>query len=1303
MLSPSRNRPLSIRISKIQNKFHQELLIAMALALAFSALSSHAQVTATLLPTQITLPAPSTGLASPQQVATDAFGNVFFVDSVNNNVVEITAAGVAKVLNLGSPGPNGVALKAPRGVAVDCSNNLYVADTGNNRLIFVGIPGSGGIIQTNNNTIWNLPTGITVDCASDIFVANAGNSTVVEMPGGWGGTPALVSTATGLKNPTGITVDANYNVYVADTGNGRVMEEVSTGTAGSFSSQALVPTTGLTQPVGMAVDHNNNVYVSDATNNDAIELNVNVNPGTFVQSTISSTNLLNPQGVAVDPLNNIDIADTGHRRVVQENIQPSLKLGQATVGGFGDPMVLNYSINGYTGSDYTPTFKLTYGKDVALGTTSCTGGIAPETCTVPVTLQPALSGLRGDAVQVWAQGGTPLLSDTLVYGIGNGPMSAFAPDAATIVPTTGLSSTSYGVAVDRLGNVYVSDGGNKDVIEVPVGGGAQSKLPFTGLQLPKGTAVDGAGDVYVADYNAADVVELPAGGGAQIPLTPQEFNCALLVSPAGVAVDGAGDLYIADPGADDITVVPAGTVSPYPLGSILSTTVTLKSPGGVAVDGAGDLFIADTGHSRVVEYTAAHIASVLNIGSLTPHLSAPNGIALDAAGDVYVADTGNNRVVEIAAGGGTASVLNTGSLTAPSGSSCSSTPLCAPTDVAVDGDGNIYINDTGNSRVVKVSQSAPPSLNFGSIDVGQSSAQQVVTVANIGNQNLTFSALDATTNFNLKGAGTTCSDATPLTPGATCGLGLEFAPTAAGTLSGTGNLTDDNLSAPAPNYVMQQISLSGKGVGFAATIALSESPSTSVVYGTAVTVTATLTGSNGTPTGNISYTVDGANPQTIALTSGGTAQFTLPGTLSTGTHSVMVSYAGDANYTVATPSQGFTLTVNPDATTTTLSSSANNVVYGQNVKLTATVMAGSASVTSGGTVNFFSGTTSLGAAQLNASGVATLNTTLLPVGNPDNVTASFVGSANDAASPSSPAVAITVTAATTTPAATTTTLKSSASTATEGSSVTLTATVKVTAGGALVTSGTVTFSSGTTSIGAASLGTSGVATLNTTNLPVGSDNVTASFVGSANDAASTSSPAVVIQVTAATSPSVTVTPATSTLSVAPGATVTDALTVTPVGGYTGTLQFSCTNLPVNTTCSFTPMPLTISASSGAQTVTLTIHTNTLALNSWRPLAPGQQPGSLPGNLPMLATVFWMPGWMLAAIAGGKRKLSLRAQHLMLLLLLLGGVGMMTACGGSGGAMPQLALSTPPGTSTIQVVVTGTGNLAQVLPLSLTVQ
>ena len=1291
MLSSSRNRPLSIRISKSQPNFYPALLAATLLAL--SALPGHAQVTATLLPTQITLPAPSTGLASPQQVATDSFGNVFFADSVNNNVVEVTAAGVAKVLNLGNPGPNGVALKAPRGVAVDCSNNLYLADTGNNRLVYLGNPANlngGGVLPTNNNSLWNQPTGITVDCAGDIFVANAGNSTVVEMPGGWGGTPTLVSTATGLKNPTGIAVDASTDVFVADTGNGRVVEEPSGGGA-----QVVVPTTGLTQPVGMAVDYNNNVYVSDATNNDVIELNVNVNPGTFVQSTISSTNLLNPQGVGVDPLNNVYIADTAHSRVVEENIQPARNLNQTTVGGFGDPMILNYSIGGYTGSDYTPTFKLTYGKDVALGTASCTGGIAPETCTVPVTLQPVLPGLRRDAVQVWAQGGTPLLSDTLLYGIGNGPMSAFAPDAATVVPTTGLSSTSYGVAVDRLGNVYISDGGNKDVIEVPVGGGAQSKLPFTGLQLPKGAAVDGAGDVYVADYNAKDIVELPAGGGAQITLTPQQFGCAMLISPADVAADGAGDLYIADPGAGDIAVIPAGAIAPYVLGPILSTTVTLNSPGGVAVGGAGDLFIADTGGSQVVEYTAANVASVLNTGSLTPHLSAPNGIALDAAGDVYVADTGNNRVVEIAAGGGAASVLNTGSLTPA---------LKAPTGVAVDGDGNIYINDTGNSRVVEVSQSAPPSLNFGSIDVGQSSAQQVVTVANIGNQPLTFSALDATTNFNLNGAGTTCSAATPLTPGATCGLGVEFAPTAAGTLSGTGNLTDDNLNAPAPNYITQQISLSGKGVGFAATISLSESPGISVTYGTAVTVTATLTGGNGTPTGNISYTVDGANPQTVALTSGGTAQFTLPGTLSSGQHSVMVSYAGDANYTVATPSQGFTLTVNPDATTTTLSSSASSVVYGQNVKLTATVMAGSAPVTSGGTVNFFSGTTSLGAAQLNASGVATLNTTLLPVGSPDNVTASFVGSANDAASPSSPAVAITVTAATTTPAATTTTLTSSTSTATEGSSVTLTATVKVTAGGALVTSGTVTFSSGTTSIGAASLGTSGVATLNTTNLPVGSpDNVTASFVGSANDAASISSPAVAITVTAATSPSVTVTPATSTLSVAPGTTVTDALTVTPVGGYTGTLQFSCTNLPVNTTCSFTPMPLTISASSGAQTVTLTIHTNTLALNSWRPLAPGQQPGSLPGNLPMLATVFWMPGWMLAAITGRKRKLSLRAQHLLLLLLLLGGVGMMTACGGSGGAVPQLALSTPPGTSTIQVVVTGTGNLAQVLPLSLTVQ
>ncbi|MGC9159799.1 MAG: choice-of-anchor D domain-containing protein, partial [Terracidiphilus sp.] len=210
----------------------------------------------------------------------------------------------------------------------------------------------------------------------------------------------------------------------------------------------------------------------------------------------------------------------------------------------------------------------------------------------------------------------------------------------------------------------------------------------------------------------------------------------------------------------------------------------------------------------------------------------PYGVAVEGAGDLYIADTVNNRVVEVTAAGA-ASVLNVGSP--------GSAPLNNPTGVAVDGAGDVYIADQQNFRVVKINQ-ATQALSFTSTGTGDSSAQQTMTVENIGNQPLNITALNTTTTglttsiFDLNGP-TTCTDSTSLIAGATCDLGVEFAPTAPGSFNGTADITDNNLNAAG---AVQQVQLSGTGTGFAATMALSEAPSSSVTYGTPVTVTATL-------------------------------------------------------------------------------------------------------------------------------------------------------------------------------------------------------------------------------------------------------------------------------------------------------------------------------------------------------------------------------------------------------------------------------------------------------------------------------
>ncbi|MGC9293522.1 MAG: Ig-like domain repeat protein, partial [Acidobacteriaceae bacterium] len=528
---------------------------------------------------------------------------------------------------------------------------------------------------------------------------------------------------------------------------------------------------------------------------------------------------------------------------------------------------------------------------------------------------------------------------------------------------------------------------------------------------------------------------------------------------------------------------------------------------------------------------------------------------------------------------------------------------------------DVYITDYSNSRVVKMDQSLQ-TLSFANTNVGQTSSDspQNVTVQNIGNQPLTFMALvtigDYNGNsFNLDGPETSCSGNTSLTAGESCILGVEFDPTVAGIeLNGTVSITDNNLNA---SVAFQQVSLSGVGLGTAATIALSENQASSVSYGTPVTVTATLSGSSGAPTGNITYTVDGGSPQTAALSSvsgNGVASFTLPGTLAVGTHSVLVNYAGDTNYTIASTEQGFTLTVTAATTTTTLTALPNTITAGGSVALTATVSAGTTPVTSG-TVTFSSGSTSIGAAQLNAQGEAILTTTTLPVGT-DSITASFVGTENDAASSSTP-VTVTVNAAT----------------------------------------------------------------------PV----TAASYTLTANP---------------------------TSLTIVQGQTGTAKLTLTPVGGYTGTLMLSCGNLPSYVTCTFaqggaTNNTVTLGSNGQPVAVTLSIQTNvaTARLNAMPALPPASPHAPFSPLLP--AMVFGWPVGLAGGFAAFRRrrkgaKTAARWMQLGLLALLAGALAVgFSGCGGGG-------VATPTGASTILVTATPAANsgqsseVSQSLPLTLTI-
>src|ERR1039457_2175254 len=231
-------------------------------------------------------------------------------------------------------------------------------------------------------------------------------------------------------------------------------------------------------------------------------------------------------------------------------------------------------------------------------------------------------------------------------------------------------STIQGVAVDRLGNLYLSDTGNHRIRKVSQGtittiagtgvagfsGDGGSALDAQ-LNLPYGLALDSAGNVYVADLGnqrvrrigTDGVIDTIAGTGqkASSPDGAAPLDTSLL-APRNVAVDAAGNLYIAEfvgnrvrkltPDGKLATVAGTG-VAGWSGDGNRATAAQIDYPAGMAFDRAGALYFADSGNNAVRKvYADGTIGTVLGRNPGTA-LFAPLAVAVDPAGTLYVGDS----------------------------------------------------------------------------------------------------------------------------------------------------------------------------------------------------------------------------------------------------------------------------------------------------------------------------------------------------------------------------------------------------------------------------------------------------------------------------------------------------------------------------------------------------------------------------------------------------------------------------------------------------------------------------------------
>ena len=766
----------------------------------------------------------------------DGSRNLYIADTNNNQVLELVWNGSS----YGAPNPIITGLSGPQGIAVDGSGNLYISNTGNHEVLKETLSGGGYTSSTVTSSTSGGPygpVGVDVDSAGNVYIADWPSSTVY-METLSAGTYAQTTIGSGLSGPTGVAVDSLGNVYIAGYDSGQTYKE--TLSAGSYTQSTIG--TGMVDPSGIAVDAAGNVYIADVIAGRVLE-EPWTGSGYGTQLTLASGQY-GDYGVAVDSRGNVYFAN--------DNVSEILEIS-TSAGNFGA-----VNIGSTSSSVISPLFTFdsggTIGSPVVLtqgapgldfsdaGSGSCTTNGTSHSynpgdiCTVDVTFAPRSSGTRNGAVALQDGSGNTIATGN-VTGSGSGPqVNFFQPNT---IPLPLLQSSGYafnqprGVALDGAGNLFVADTNNSKVIEFLAATGYSTFLTLGNgngnIQRPRGITLDGSGNLFVADA-AGSVYEIPSGciTSACVTLLGGGF-----ISPYGVAVDESGDVFVADFN---------GSVQEIPFGCYLEGCVKppLSSgwgnPWGIALDSNGNVFVSDHANNSVTEILAAGgYINTLPVAAANGNFNEPSGLFIDGKGNLFVCDTYDQQVKEVLATGGYATVL---ALNNPG-----TNYYYDPEAVAVDGSGNVFVTDTWNDRVVELDYADAPSLNFpsstpvGSTDLTDGAS--VVTVENIGNAALTFSALSYPADFIDSGT-SDCSVSVPLAAGTSCPLTISFAPTTTGNpLSEMIALTDNSLNAVAS---IQNIAVYGTATASApsqTTPTIVWAPPSAINYGSDLTTVLT--------------------------------------------------------------------------------------------------------------------------------------------------------------------------------------------------------------------------------------------------------------------------------------------------------------------------------------------------------------------------------------------------------------------------------------------------------------------------------
>ncbi|SNT42672.1 SMP-30/Gluconolaconase/LRE-like region-containing protein [Granulicella rosea] len=720
------------------------------------------------------------------------------------------------------------------------------------------------------------------------------------------------------------------------------------------------------------------------------------------------------------------------------------------------------------------------------------------------------------------------------------------------------------------------------------------------------------------------------GSGAGLVLDPgtQSNVGSAWQSPAGVAVGPSGEVLVSDK--------TAGTVSYFAPGSTSAVVIAtgLTQPGAIAIAADGTAYIA-TSNGTILQapYTGAAYgtAAVVVTG-----LKSPGGIAIGPGGSLYVANTGAGTVLRYPNQSGTRNFA------APS---VVGSGFKAPTGLAFDAGGNLYVADASAGSIFKVAGTTTTTV-----------ATSLTSPAGV--------AVDDSGSLYVLQTGIATVLRIPYTNGnygsnSTTALGNGLTTLASFAADSAGNLYVADSGAPAVISIRRtagSLNLGRINVGSsssAQSLSLSNDGDLSLTLGSPLYVASgnttdfALSNSSSNACSNGGSLISGA-------ACGISGTFT-PNVIGTRTETLALS-TNAANATAITGA--FTGTgINLPKTTLTLTTNPSGTVsYGTNVTATALVAAPTGStIAPTGTVTFLLNGTSYKVVALSGGTVSAVISGL--PGGANTIAASYSGDANYAASSGAPQT-ITVTLL-----ASTTTFTSSITSATAvppGSSATLTATVLSSVTGAKPT-GTVNFTGSGLTLATATVNpATGVAVVTTTTLPTGVYAITAVYSGDAGFAPS-SSASITVSIR---TPQFDIGSAPTTLNVSAPGSVGTAFSIVPISGYVGGVDMACSGLPANTQCSFLPATVALNGSTAPQSVQLTIATYTP---------------------PPTTVAAWMAPFAALLLLGLWRKRMPRYAMTLACVLIAGAALVsLNGCGGN-------TASTPKGSSTVTVTLTGTPN------------